>query len=661
MKKQLFAILGLTLALGITACNGNESTPATSNSSESQVSSTSSKSVEPSTSVAPSSSTSSSSASTSSQASTSSSSSSTSSHTHNYGTLNAGYLPSYFFDGMKPYYYCIECGQYFDENKNPTTEEALKLPRATDSIAFLVDGNEKDTFELVEKTETAVSWKLTNRGIDKNSVLGIAKPGDPTYKYGFFAGENIDENNAITIDGRVDFVLVATPNGLVLNALEHNGLVVKVNSEEYPLNPVTYLDGVTKTYIYGYHYFEVGDKMTVVDKDNNITYGFSNIASDTAWNKYDFHEGTNNEFVFDKAGRYGIEFGRGGEEEISVTKVFAPANEGTFKIDFVGERADEELTAMKINENDPDLADMKWYITHEAVINADDIKEYVNTHDFYFYYSLTGLEANEEFTIQELTGNRTITAEHLTSVFSNREDVLTLDGDKIKILKDGTYEVGYVANCDSILIYEVAQGVGDVIAMIGGETTSLKKDANGNVSHTFHSNAYGSLAFLDLNGNPLPLTLDKQYDSSIIYSTTTSGVSMVMFLKAGTYSFTYNVTTGVLSLEWTLDDAPLGDNYYYYLSVLGALSGNANRTLSMTVANGKATVKNVALSVNDLVVVQAMEATTYQSTTYGTLSSDSTPDAFTTFSSYIQVLVAGNYDVSFDLTTTQITITTATN
>lgn len=661
MKKQLFAILGLTLALGITACNGNESTPATSNSSESQVSSTSSKSVEPSTSVAPSSSTSSSSASTSSQASTSSSSSSTSSHTHNYGTLNAGYLPSYFFDGKKPYYYCIECGQYFDENKNPTTEEALKLPRATDNIAFLVDGNEKDTFELVEKTESAVSWKITNRGIEKNSVLGIAKPGDPTYKYGFFAGNNVDENNKPTIEGRLDIFLVATPNGFQLSVQEHNSLVVKVNNTEYPMNHVTYLDGTTKTYIYGYHNFSIGDKMTVVDKDNNITYGFSNIASDTAWNKYDFHEGTNNEFVFDKAGRYGIEFGRGGEEEISVTKVFAPANEGTFKIDFVGERADEELTAMKINENDPDLADMKWYITHEAVINADDIKEYVNTHDFYFYYSLTGLEANEEFTIQELTGNRTITAEHLTSVFSNREDVLTLDGDKIKILKDGTYEVGYVANCDSILIYEVAQGVGDVIAMIGGETTSLKKDANGNVSYTFHSNAYGSLAFLDLNGNPLPLTLDKQYDSSIIYSTTTSGVSMVMFLKAGTYSFTYNVTTGVLSLEWTLDDAPLGDNYYYYLSVLGALSGNANRTLSMTVTNGKATVKNVALSVNDLVVVQAMESTTYQSTTYGTLSSDSTPDAFTTFSSYIQVLVAGNYDVSFDLTTTQITITTATN
>ena len=74
------------------------------------------------------------------------------------------------------------------------------------------------------------------------------------------------------------------------------------------MNHVTYLDGTTKTYIYGYHSFSIGDKMTVVDKDNNITYGFSNIASDTAWNKYDFHEGTNNEFVFDKAGRYGIEF-----------------------------------------------------------------------------------------------------------------------------------------------------------------------------------------------------------------------------------------------------------------------------------------------------------------------------------------------------------------
>ncbi len=662
MKKQLFAILGLTLALGITACNGNESAPATSNSSESQVSSTSSKSVEPSTSVTPSSTTSSSSASTSSQASTSSSSSSTTStHTHNYGTLNQGYLPTYFHDGMKPYYYCEECQQYFDENKNPTTRDALVLPHATDDIALVLDGIEKDRFVLVEKDESGASWILENRGISKNAVVGIAKPGEITYKYGFFRGKNIDENNKITIDGRVNILLSATDNGFYLSVVPYSTLVVKVNNNEYPLIKVSYLNSNVETYIYGYHYFETGDKMTVVDKSANKVYDYNDIADDTSWNKYDFHKGTNGEFVFDKSGRYGIEFSRDGDELISVTKVFAPASEGTFKLDFVGERVDEELTAMKIDENSPDLADMKWYITHEAVINADDIKEYVNTHDFYFYYSLTGLEANEEFTIQDITGNRTITTDHLTSVYSNREDVLTIDGDKIKILKDGTYEVGYVSSCDSILIYEVAQGVGDVVAMIGGETISLKKDASGNVSYTFHSEAYGSLTFLDTNYNYLPLTLDKQYDTSVIYATTYSGVSMVMFLKAGTFSFTYNVTTGVLSLEWTLDNAPIGGNYFYYLSVLGTLSGNSNQTLSMTVANGKATVKNVTLSVNDLVVVQAMESTTYQSTTYGTLSGNSTPDAFTTFSSYIQVLVAGNYDVSFDLTTTQITITTATN
>lgn len=47
---------------------------------------------------------------------------------HNLGTLNEETPATCIADGMKAHYYCSDCGKYFDENKNETTEEALKTP-----------------------------------------------------------------------------------------------------------------------------------------------------------------------------------------------------------------------------------------------------------------------------------------------------------------------------------------------------------------------------------------------------------------------------------------------------------------------------------------------------------------------------------------------------
>ena len=47
---------------------------------------------------------------------------------HNLGTLIEETPATCIADGMKAHYYCSDCGKYFDENKNETTEEALKTP-----------------------------------------------------------------------------------------------------------------------------------------------------------------------------------------------------------------------------------------------------------------------------------------------------------------------------------------------------------------------------------------------------------------------------------------------------------------------------------------------------------------------------------------------------
>ena len=47
---------------------------------------------------------------------------------HNLGTLNEAPPATCINDGMKAHYYCSDCGKYFDESKKETTEAALTIP-----------------------------------------------------------------------------------------------------------------------------------------------------------------------------------------------------------------------------------------------------------------------------------------------------------------------------------------------------------------------------------------------------------------------------------------------------------------------------------------------------------------------------------------------------
>ena len=47
---------------------------------------------------------------------------------HNLGTLIEETPATCIADGMKAHYYCSDCGKYFDESKNETTETALTIP-----------------------------------------------------------------------------------------------------------------------------------------------------------------------------------------------------------------------------------------------------------------------------------------------------------------------------------------------------------------------------------------------------------------------------------------------------------------------------------------------------------------------------------------------------
>ena len=556
MKKTSFlTILSIAMALSLTACGGaGESNIPQGSSQEEQsssqlassISDTSSSVVEDSSSSTSSSAaeSSSSSASSSSTQSSSSQASSSSVHVHDYGTLNEGYLPSYFNDGMKPYYYCIACGQYFDSNKNPTTEDALKLEKAGDDIAILIDGNEKETFELVEKDDNHASWKITNRGVSEGSVVSIAKPGDITYKYGFFAGDNIDENNKILIDGQVDFLLTATPNGFYLSVTENSGIVVRINGTDYPMHKTTYYQSTMTTYIYGYHNLVKNDKLTVVDINSNIVYDYDDLEDYVKWNKYDFHKGSDNEIVFDLNGRYGIEFDRDGDKKISITKTFAPATVGEVEVLFSGEKEPITLLSETYTPDSEAYKEITWYMMHENIINADDIKESI-VNGVTFYQGAITFEENDAFFLQSKEPDLSIAGHHLVSV-SASENSIDLNLGYIVIKKAGTYSIGYLPCCNSIFIAAISQQNADAYIMVGGTTSPLTKDDNGAVSYTGHFEKNDYVAFMD--NAYQTITFDQV---AISYGTPArvSSNTLVYFDKAGTYSLTLNLETKHLSVN----------------------------------------------------------------------------------------------------------------
>ena len=576
MKK--IALLGLLFVLGLTACG---STPAESKSSEQPASSseitTSSSNVVSSSSEAKSS---------SSQVQSSSSKVSSSSvHEHlftptapieptcttkgsqtyvcscgatttkeidalghDYGNMVNGYLPSYYFDGMQDYYKCSRCKQYFDANKKETTESALKLEKASDNVAVSVNGEQKGIFTLLSKDENAVTWEYKNLTVAVNDVISLTKPGDATYKYQYFGAGNIDQDGKVLTAGAVNFNLVATPNGfqLAISGYKYPGLVVKVNDNEYPLNKVNYLEDNKETYIYGYHYFNVGDKMTVVDNVNDIVYHYDDLEYDTQWNVYDFHRGPDNEIVFDTEARFGIEFDRGGDSCISITKTFAPRNASSFQVNFNSSRPAEELKEYSYSANSQEYTELAWYVKNEKVINNEDAINYLDAKGLKVYISSITFEVNEKFDITDLTNNVNISAEHLVSVMGPINDFAVIEGSFIKITKAGTFEVVYVPFCDSIALYSTKTSVTPGYMLQKGNFVPGVFDSNDLVvfnNVTVAKNDY--VAFTDNAYLLLNLTLDPNSDSSLVRFSS----GLVYLNKGGVFNFKVDISTKVLTIE----------------------------------------------------------------------------------------------------------------
>ena len=160
---------------------------------------------------------------------------------HNLGTLNEETPTTCIDDGMKAHYYCSDCGKYFDERKKETTEAALTIPATgvhtfgtliEETPATCIAGGMKAHYKCTvcgkffdedknETTEDALKTPVSpyyghnfGRWVEEEYATCQA-PGRKGYKHCSICNKDYDASNKeIT-----DFVIPVNPDGHELGDL----------------------------------------------------------------------------------------------------------------------------------------------------------------------------------------------------------------------------------------------------------------------------------------------------------------------------------------------------------------------------------------------------------------------------------------------------------
>ena len=107
---------------------------------------------------------------------------------HNLGTLNEETPATCINDGMKAHYYCSDCGKYFDESKKETTEAALTIPTTgVHTFGTLIDENPATCIAGGMKAhyKCTVCGKYFDEDKNETTEEALKTPISPYYGHSF--------------------------------------------------------------------------------------------------------------------------------------------------------------------------------------------------------------------------------------------------------------------------------------------------------------------------------------------------------------------------------------------------------------------------------------------------------------------------------------------
>lgn len=474
---------------------------------------------------------------------------------HTFGPLWDAVDPTFFQEGSVAHYECSDCGKFFDAEGNELSSVAV--PKLSGDLALFLNGEQVGVFTLLSHDESHFEWALENVTLKKDDVVSLSVLNDPASSdprpVAFFgAGDgNLTEENKIHNDAVANLSANATPNGLFLSVggYRYEGLVVQINDVQYPMDAATYYDNETKTNIFGWIELSVGDVVAVINNVTNERYGFDDLDPVSAWDTADFHRGEDGSIVIDYATRYGVEFDRAGDKKIQLTKTFAPDEGSAFEVVFASERPAAAMTDNVVPSDSATYAETLWYINHEKVKNGSDISQFVNANGLHIYSVNLDLIAGETFSLRNVTANAAISGRHLVSLTGDALDFAVIDGDVVRITKNGSYMIGYSPCCGSITIGALGSGSNNLYMMLDGAFVELQPDAANIVTYeNLHREKNDYVTFADGSYNMLAVTLANDVDKTAVRLFTYNDTTMVYFDKAGTFTLHLNAETNVLSV-----------------------------------------------------------------------------------------------------------------
>ena len=573
---------------------------------------------------------------------------------HEYGDMYYANNPSFWDEGNIAYYHCEVCNKYFDEKYQEV--ESVVIPKLSTNLSICVNG-EATPLNKVEELDSHIIWSLDSFDVTKGDVITICETNNSSITYKYFSEGNVDKEGIILTTAKdISVNVTATPNGIMLfiDGYKYEGIVIEINGEQYPMENVTYTDEIN-SYIYGYVYLEQGDEFVIIDNLNNIVYDHDDLDESYLWDTWDFHRGDDGEFVIDYAARYGIEFDYDGNKKIFINKVFEPVDGKNYEIVFEDESMDSvELYEVNIPLTDETSKELLWFITHEKIMNNEDIVSYINKHGLYIYTDTIYLESGVKFNLRNITKDYIITSDRLCEVYIS-SDNLTKDGDYVQILTSGYYMISYLPCFDGFMIEDsYVEEVADLLMYLDGEFIPLTINEN-NI-------AYYEGLVVDQNSNLslvsgdymkyYPIEIDSSVSSSIANVTESGGMFLVFFNKKGVFDISYNVETGILSIIDQSGDEPSDPivDYMYFLSVVDSANGNKTLNFSRTPdENNEVVIKGAELFANCYIAVGGVALDgSDSSVTYGALSNTDSTLA-ESYGSIILVKKSGQFDVYFNI------------
>ncbi|MBQ9710378.1 MAG: hypothetical protein IJV67_07140, partial [Clostridia bacterium] len=584
---------------------------------------------------------------------------------HEYGNMYYERTPNFWEDGNVAYYQCATCEKYFDEEYNEV--ESVVIPKYSTNLSICVNGT-PTALVLSEHNDSFIEWSYKGLSVAKGDVITLCQTDNAKISHNYFAEGNVDTDGKIlTTVAAANVVLTATPNGLMLfiDGYKYEGIVIEINGEQYPMSFVTYPDGETTSYVYGYVNLAVGDKFVIVDNVSGTVYDYDDLGEELLWDTWDFHRGNNGEFVIDFAARYGIEFDNNGNKKIYVTKAFAPYNGQSFGMVFEGEREDEMLAGVELPSSDSANNEFMWTLTHCTTMNNADIVEYIGKSGLWFYYTMIDLEAGEKFSLKNFTTGELIGADHLVDVTGDITAV-TREGALISVQKKGSFYIIYLPAFNSFTIEcDTSDPFAEINLYAGDKSFTLVPDEKGNVfCEGFESKTYHAISLTDSRFSPLPIILDETMEKGLVDLTVSGEYYLAYPTKEGIYNLRYNVYTNVLFLECVEDNGSSenpADNYLYSLSITNGASDNQTLSMQVNTNNSKEVYcKGVTINASYFISVIEIAKESGAYNTYGALAETDSSIA-QSYGTIAMVKITGTYDVYFDAEAKTIKLVVASN